>query len=113
MAEIDLHKFERDLKSRPGPGSAAPPRTIRAKDLDGNFNKVTLLKDNNEPALYDLEYTKDGVRLTRLLPDGKNKGDLLYWDRRKWVVLRAVQSETLHVLTIQDGTLKWVPTEDC
>lgn len=64
MAKPDLHSFERDLANKPGNGSAAPPRTIRAKDLDGNFKKVSLREDSNtqKPA-YTVEYTADGTRL--------------------------------------------------
>ena len=67
MASPDLHKFERDLKNRPGPGSNAPPVSIRAKDLDENYKKVTaVVTTNNEAGYvpdYDPKYTKDGTEL--------------------------------------------------
>jgi hypothetical protein len=63
MALPDLHKFERDLKNRPGPGSNAPPVSIRAKDLDENYKKVTLIESNEDPPPYTVEYTKEGTRL--------------------------------------------------
>ena len=63
MAKIDLHSFERDLTNKPGDGSSAPPRSIRAKDLDGNFKKVTLLPDTSETPAYTVEYTADGTKL--------------------------------------------------
>jgi hypothetical protein len=63
MATIDLHLFERDLANIPGKGSSAPPRTIRAKDLDGNNKKLTLLPDQSETPSYTVEYTQDGTLL--------------------------------------------------
>jgi len=63
MAKIDLHLFERDLINTVGIGSNAPPRTIRAKDLDGNNKKLTLLPDQSETPSYTVEYTQDGTRL--------------------------------------------------
>jgi hypothetical protein len=109
----DLHKFERDLRHRPSPGSNAPPRTIRAKDLDENNRKLTLLQGEGLPPLYEVEYTKDGTRITRILPEGGNNGDLLYWNGTQWAVFPAVTSTTLHVLGLQNGALQWVATEDC
>jgi hypothetical protein len=113
MAAPDLHKFRDDLKNRPGPGSNAPPRSIRAKDLDENYKKVTLIESDQSPKLYDVRYTKDGTRLTRLMPDGTNVGDLLYWNGERWVTLRAVVSGQMHVLTITNNVLSWTQTEDC
>lgn len=63
MATIDLHLFEQDLVNKPGKGSMAPPRTIRAKDLDGNNKKLTLLPDNGETPAYTVKYSQDGTRL--------------------------------------------------
>lgn len=67
MALPDLHKFRDDLKNRPGPGSNAPPRTIRAKDLDENFKKVTVVRQSivNVGLLpdYEMRYKKDGSEL--------------------------------------------------
>jgi hypothetical protein len=113
MAKPDLHKFEQDLKNNPTLGSTAPPRTIRAKDLDGNNKKLTLLEGEGTPKLYEVEYTADGTRITRILPQGSKPGDLLYYDGSEWKVFPAVTSATLHVLGIQNGTLQWVTTEDC
>jgi hypothetical protein len=113
MASPDLHKFERDLLNRPGPGSNAPPVSIRAKNLDENYKKVTLIASDQDPPLYRVRYTPDGTRLTSLLPDGARSGDLLYWNGERWLVLPAVVSATLHVLTIQGGTLAWTATEEC
>jgi hypothetical protein len=123
MADIELHEFKEDVKNKPGPGSDAPPRTIRASDLDGNFQKVTLIEsEDTDPVPYEVEYTDEGTRLKNLktLPDGSTEGDLAYWNpdagqnsTGKWVVLKAVQSSDLHVLGIEDGKLRWVDTEDC
>ena len=67
MASPDLHKFRDDLKNRTAPGSNAPPVSIRAKDLDENYKKVTaVVPTNNEAGYvpdYDLKYTKDGTEL--------------------------------------------------
>lgn len=109
----DLHKFERDLKNRPGPGSNAPPVSIRAKDLDGNYRKVTLIASDQDPPLYQVEYTADGTRLTRLLPEGANAGDLLYWSGEQWLVLPAPSDAALRVLTIEGSALTWMATEAC
>ena len=63
MDTIDLHIFERDLANKPGKGSMAPPRTIRAKDLDGNNKKLTLLPDKGETPVYTVKHEQDGTRL--------------------------------------------------
>lgn len=54
----------------------------------------------------------------KVLPEGQNRGDLLYWDSSSgnngaWVVLDAPSGTTLHVLGIKSGTLAWTETEDC
>ena len=114
-----LHKFRDDLKKRPPRGSSAPPVGIRARDLDENFKKVTLIdSDKSNPKPYEVAYTKDGIRLEniRQIPDGTNDGDLAFWKAsdRKWLVFPAVQDRTkLHVLGILDGKLGWIATEDC
>jgi hypothetical protein len=113
MAAPDLHKFRDDLKNRPGPGSNAPPRSIRAEDLDENYKKVTLIESDQSPKLYDVRYTKDGTRLTRLMPDGKKFGDLLYWNGKRWVTLSAPDSNQMHVLTATNSVLSWTATQDC
>jgi hypothetical protein len=111
--DIDLHLFREDVRAAPPPGSNAPPVTIRARDLDGNYKKVTLLKGDGSPPLYEVEYTEDGTRITRILPKGENKGDLLYWDGENWKVFSAFSGSGLRVLTIEDNELAWTQTEDC
>jgi hypothetical protein len=113
MALPELHNFERLAKNKPAKGSNDYPVAIKGKDLDENWKMTTLLAGEGEPKLYEVEYTKDGTRITRILPNGTNTGDLLYWDGSKWVVLAATSSSTLHVLGIEDGALKWVETEGC
>jgi hypothetical protein len=109
----DLHLFERDLKNKPPLGSTAPPRTIRAKDLDENNRKLTLLKGEGDPQLYEVKYTKDGTVITRIFENGKNPGDLLFWNGARWAKFAAPTGTDLHVLTITNGTLSWTATEDC
>lgn len=105
--------FEELKKNKPAPGSNDYPVALKAAHLDENFLRSTLIKSNQDPPLYDLEYTKDGTRLTRLLPDGNNTGDLLYWGGERWAVLAAPSSDTMHVLTITSGSLAWTETEAC
>jgi hypothetical protein len=99
MASATLHKFKDDLKNIPGPGSDAPPRTIRASDLDGNFKKVLLIEsDDFDPVPYDVDHTEDGTVLKNIkqIPDGTRLGDIAYYDPRAgkngtgaWRVLQA------------------------
>jgi hypothetical protein len=124
MAKADLHEFKEDLNNKPGPRSDAPPRTIRASDLDGNFKKVMLIEsDDVDPVPYEVEYTEDGTMLKNLkqLPDGANLGDIAYYDPEAgnngtgaWRVLRAPEQDgKIYALTIENGALKWLETEDC
>jgi len=109
----DLKIFERLKKNKPASGSNDYPVAIKAEDLDENWKRTTLLKGSGEPKLYEVEYTKDGTRITKIFEDGTNVGDMLYWNGTRWTVLRAPESATMHVLTITDSNLKWVETEDC
>jgi hypothetical protein len=93
MARPDLHLFERDLANKPGKGSNAPPRTIRAKDLDDNNKKLTLLQGEGSPPSYSVKYTPDGIIITGLLPTPPASG--------------------FYVLTSSDGVLAWTATQDC
>jgi hypothetical protein len=113
MADIDLHLFREDLAKVPPKGSDQPPRTIRAADLDGNFKKVTVLPSESDPPEYEVEYREDGTILSNFLPEGNNRGDLLYWNGSAWQVFPAASGTTLNVLTIQNGNLAWTPTQDC
>jgi hypothetical protein len=72
MARPELHFFKDDLKNRPLPKSKQPPRTIRARDLDDNFKKVTILESDDDPPQYRTEYTDEGVVLRDLrgVPEG-------------------------------------------
>lgn len=108
--------FEELVKNKPAKGSNDYPIAIKAAHLDYNWKKITLRPPafvDPKEALYEVKYDYDGIRITRILPDGANTGDLLYWNGEKWVVLEATQSSTLHILGIKDGTLQWVETQDC
>jgi hypothetical protein len=115
----DLHEFREDLKQRPPPGSNAPPVGIRAKDLDENFTKVSLIEsDQTDPKPYDVTYVKEGTRIEniRIAPDGEHDGDILFWknDAQKWRVFPAVRDkDNLHVLGLLDGKLGWIKTQEC
>jgi hypothetical protein len=93
MALPDLHKFADDLKRRPSKGSSAPPRSIKAKDLDENYQKVTVVPPSKSPPTYTVEYKKEGTVL-KILPDFPSGSEL-------------------HVLGVRGGKLEWVETEDC
>lgn len=101
------------VKNKPAPGSNDYPVAIKAAHLDENFLRSTLTKSEKGPPLYEVEYTKDGTRITRIFEDGTNTGDLLYWNGERWAVLAAPSSDTMHALTITGGTLAWTATEDC
>jgi hypothetical protein len=92
MARIDLHLFERDLANKPGNGSSAPPRTIRAKDLDENNKKLTVLQGEGSPPSYTVKYTPDGIILN---------------------VLPTPPASGTHVLGAVNGVVQWLATEDC
>jgi|GEM_PF-4346071 len=111
-----VYLFTELVKNKPAKGSNDYPIAIKAIHLDENWRRTTLKppKDTDPAAgLYEVAYDQDGTRITRLLPNGANTGDLLYWDGERWVVLEATQSSTLHILGIQDGALQWVETQDC
>jgi hypothetical protein len=108
--------FEALVQNTPAKGSNDYPVAIKAGHLDENWKRTTLRapKDTDTTSgLYQVEYKDDGTYITRLLPDGTNNGDLLYWNGERWVVLAAPSSSTMHALTITSGTLAWTATEDC
>jgi hypothetical protein len=108
--------FSELVKNKPAKGSNDYPVAIKAIHLDENWKRTTLRapKDTDPAAgLYEVAYEDDGTYITRLLPDGTNNGDLLYWNGERWVVLAAPDSATMHALTITSGTLAWTQTEDC
>jgi hypothetical protein len=113
MARPELHDFERLAKNKPAKGSNDYPVAIKAKHLDENWKRTTLLEGSGEPKLYEVEYTKDGTRITKIFKDGTNVGDLLFWNGARWAVFSAPEGDDLKVLTIQGGTLAWLNTEDC
>lgn len=114
--ETDVWLFAQLVQNKPARGSNDYPVAIKASHLDHNWKKTTLKAPKNvakAEALYEVSYDEDGTRITRIFQDGKNTGDLLYWDGSKWAVLAAVKSNTLHVLSIESGVLKWTATEGC
>jgi hypothetical protein len=70
MPNPSLVKFRDYLTASPPKGSTAPPRTIKADDLDGNFRRCTVNKSQvqfnnsvNAGPLYDVQYTAEGTEL--------------------------------------------------
>jgi hypothetical protein len=110
--------FSQLVKNKPAKGSNDYPVAIKAIQLDENWRRTTLKQPKDtDPAdaLYEVRYEEDGTYITRILPNGSRNGDLLYWDAEtaKWLVLPAVEDDTLHILGIKDGVLQWVETQDC
>jgi hypothetical protein len=114
--ETDVWLFAQLVQNRPAKGSNDYPVAIKASHLDHNWKKTTLKAPKNvekADALYEVSYDEDGTRITRIFPNGKNTGDLLYWDGSKWVVFARPTAATMHALTITNGALAWTPTEGC
>ena len=44
---------------------------------------------------------------------GANQGTLLVWGEDTWQILNAPQNGDLHVLSVQDGEISWIPTQNC
>lgn len=96
MAIDTLHRFEDDLRARPSKGSNAPPRTLKAKDLDENFIKAAVIAPQEERPRYSVKYTREGTML-KIEPE----------------LPELPESATMHVLTATNGVLAWTPTEAC
>ena len=66
--KIDLKKFADYFQTAPPKGSNAPPRTVPAKTLDKNFEKVTVVENDEktDPKEYEVKYTDDGTKLHTL-----------------------------------------------
>ena len=110
--------FSELVNNKPAKGSNDYPIALKAIHLDENWKRTTLKQPKDvDPAdaLYEVAYEDDGTYITRILPNGgeDRAGDLLYWNGTKWVVLPAVEDDTLHILGIKDGVLQWVETQDC
>jgi hypothetical protein len=114
--ETDVWLFAQLVQNRPAKGSNDYPVAIKASHLDHNWKKITLKAPKNvakAEALYEVTYDEDGTRITRILPNGTNVGDLLYWDGTKWAVFARPSGSTMHALTITNGALAWTATEAC
>jgi hypothetical protein len=108
--------FSELAKNKPAKGTNDYPVAIKATHLDENWKRTTLKQPKDtDPAdaLYEVRYEEDGTYITRILPNGTNVGDLLYWDGEKWTPLAAVSNSTLYILGIKDNALQWVETQDC
>jgi hypothetical protein len=92
MAKPDLHKFKKDLQNKPADKSNAPPRSIKADDLDGNFTKTTVIELPGAAKQYTCQYTKDGTQL---------------------LIFPTIPQIGTHVLGVKGGKLLWLATEDC
>jgi hypothetical protein len=89
----EIHLFEDDLKQKPGKGSNKPPRSIKAKDLDDNFKRITIIENpDEETKTYTVKYDKDGTILT---------------------IFPTLQTSGTYVLGTVDGKLQWIATQDC
>ncbi len=85
--------FELKVKLPPPVGGAGYPYQISARDLMANFKYL--------------------LALIGSIPDGETINDMLYWDGSAWLVLPGPSGTGTHVLGSVDGTLTWLPTEDC
>lgn len=63
MARPELHEFERLVQNQPAPGSSDYPVAIKAKHLDENWKRVTVIESDEDPLPYTVEYTEDGTIL--------------------------------------------------
>jgi hypothetical protein len=116
----DLVVFNDYLKKRPSGNES--PVSIKAADLDKNFNRTTLIENPDEPdddKTYQVSYKNTGTVLNLpVFPKGTTTGDLLYWDAARgnggeWAVLRRPGGTSLKVLGFQNGNVTWISTQDC
>jgi len=61
-----LHFFADDLRNKTKGNTNAPPRSIRAADLDDNFKCVSIVSTGDIP--YGVNYSKDGTSLSIFPP---------------------------------------------
>ena len=85
-----IHIFANDLENKVSGNSSAPPRSIRAADLDGNFKALTIIPNQNIP--YAVNVGTDGTSLD-IFPPSPGAGT--------------------YVLGIVDGSLAWLETTNC
>jgi hypothetical protein len=60
--KFGLVRFRDYLTSRPAPGSSAPPATIKAADLDNNFDRLVLM-DDPTGKIFKVSVTESGQKL--------------------------------------------------
>jgi hypothetical protein len=89
-ANSSLHIFANDLATKVSGNSSAPPRSIKASNLDNNFKAVTIIPNHNIP--YTVNYVVDGTSLD-IFPITPGAGT--------------------YVLGIVDGSLTWIETTNC
>jgi len=89
-ANSALHIFANDLANKVTGKSSAPPRSIRAADLDGNFKALTLIPSANIP--YTINVGADGTSID-IFPPSPGAGT--------------------YVLGIVNGSLVWLETTNC
>jgi hypothetical protein len=89
MADV-IHSFKDDLATAASGNSNKPPRSISAKDLDGNFKAVTVIapKDNS----YTVDMSDQGTTLN---------------------IFPATPGSGTFVLGMVGGKIKWIQTQDC
>lgn len=74
--------------------TAAPATAIKAADLDANFAKLKPMQPAGSPRQYSLTESPVGwsMKIFPDFPTGSGK---------------------MHVLGIQGGQLRWIPTQEC
>lgn len=88
-ANSSLHVFANDLSSQVKGNSNAPPRSIRASDLDGNFKALTIVPSSNIP--YKVNHSADGTSLD---------------------IFPAAPGAGMFLLGIVDGDLQWLSQDN-
>jgi hypothetical protein len=64
MPNPSLVKFRDYLTASPPKGSTAPPRTIKADDLDWNFKNCTVIDSQSTGSpIYEAQYSQEGTEL--------------------------------------------------
>lgn len=96
---MQLVKFSNQLG---GKDPSQPPFRIPAKDLDSNFAKLRPLPTDGNARQYAIEETPEGWFL-RLFPDSPSA----------YNILSNQPASGTYVLGSVNGTIQWLPTENC